>query len=258
MLKAIRISVLLAILFFVAVGAWLDRYRTTSWQHTVWVGAFPLNADGSAAAAGYLAGLREQDLAPINAFVRREAQRYGVALDEPVRLLLYPAPRSLPPTLAPRAGIADRMLFVLQLRWYRWRVLQALTRSRPQIALFLLYHDAARPLSLPHSLGLQRGLMGLVNLYAAPAQDAQNNVVIAHELLHTFGATDKYAPDSDAPLYPQGYADPQQVPRYPQLRAELMAGRIALSATSQIMPESLDQVLIGRATASEIGWVRGP
>ena len=31
-----------------------------------------------------------------------------------------------------------------------------------------------------------------------------NNVVIAHELLHTVGATDKYDPVTDAPRIPDG------------------------------------------------------
>ena len=52
-----------------------------------------------------------------------------------------------------------------------------------------------------------------------------NDMVMAHELLHTLGATDKYDPASDAPRFPEGYGDPRQVPLYPQQFAELMAGR---------------------------------
>jgi hypothetical protein len=110
--------------------------------------------------------------------------------------------------------------------------------------------------ALPHSAGLQRGLTGVVHLFATRAQDAQNRIVIAHELLHTFGATDKYDPDSGLPLYPEGYADPEQSPRYPQEQAELMAGRLPLSATEAAMPDGLLNVRIGPLSAREIGWVK--
>jgi len=79
-------------------------------------------------------------------------------------------------------------------------------------------------------------------------------MVIAHELLHTLGATDKYDPVNDAPVFPDGYGDPRQSPLYPQKFAELMAGRRMLSATSWEQPSGLDEVVIGPATAIEIRW----
>ena len=75
-----------------------------------------------------------------------------------------------------------------------------------------VYHDPARAPVLPHSVGLQRGLTGVVHLFATRSQDDQNAIVTAHELLHTFGATDKYA-GRGTPLYPRGYAEPLRVPR---------------------------------------------
>ena len=81
-------------------------------------------------------------------------------------------------------------------------------------------------------MGLTKGLIGVVYAFAAPEMNGENNVVIAHELLHTLGATDKYRPADDAPRFPDGYGDPQQVPLYPQRTAELMAGRRMLSAGS--------------------------
>ena len=257
MWRTLRISLLLVLLFAVALSAWFDQHRTTSWQHTVWVGVFPINADGSAAAAQYLEQLRAADFAALDDFLAREAQRYGVQLTEPVAVRLYPALASAPPALASDAGPLARMLWSLKLRRYRSQALAGITRARPQIALFLLYHDPARAPVLPHSLGLQRGLLGVVHVFATSAQRDQNNVVIAHELLHTFGATDKYGAD-DAPLFPDGYAEPGRQPRWPQRYAELMAGRTPLSATTQRMPDDLDQVVVGPATAQEIGWSARP
>jgi hypothetical protein len=254
MWRAIRIAILLVVLAVVAGGTWLDQRRTTSWERTVWVGAFPVNADGSAAASAYIATFENADLQPVADFVGREARRYGVTIDAPVNNKLYPAPAAGPPEPAANANLLQRVLWTLRLRRYRAGVLDSIARSRPKIALFLVYHDPARAAVLPHSLGLQRGLLGIVHLFAARSQASQNAIVIAHELLHTFGATDKYAADNDVPLYPDGYAEPQREPRYPQRLAEIMAGRVPLAPDSQVMPDDLSQTLVGPVTAREIGW----
>ena len=66
-------------------------------------------------------------------------------------------------------------------------------------------------------------------------------MVIAHEILHTLGASDKYDLATLAPLYPGGYAEPERDPLYPQSFAEIMAGRYAADAHTFEMPESLDR-----------------
>jgi hypothetical protein len=109
--------------------------------------------------------------------------------------------------------------------------------------------------AVPHSLGIEKGLIGVVYAFAVPMMDGGNDMVIAHELLHTLGATDEYDPANDAPLFPDGYGDPRQVPLYPQRFAELMAGRRMISATSWEQPASLDEVLIGPVTARQIRWI---
>jgi hypothetical protein len=256
MWRTARLVILSGILFFVAVGAWLDQHRTTSWEYTRRVGAFPASADGSKAAAAYIAALDEAQLQPVGDFVRREAHRYGLPLEEPLEIKLYPALPNPPPSLDADAGIFGRLLWSLRLRIYRSRVISTISRSQPTIALFLVYHDPDLAPALPHSMGLQRGLMGVVHLFATRTQDDQNAIVMAHELLHTFGATDKYAGSDNAPSYPDGYGEPDRVPRFPQRYAEIMAGRVALAADRQEMPDGLSQTLVGPATAREIGWVK--
>ena len=78
--------------------------------------------------------------------------------------------------------------------------------------------------------------------------------MIAHELLHTLGASDKYDLSNGLPIHPAGYADPDKRPRYPQDRAEIMGGRIPLSPGRAAIPRGLNQTVIGPVTASEIGW----
>jgi hypothetical protein len=81
-------------------------------------------------------------------------------------------------------------------------------------------------------------------------------VVIAHELLHTVGATDKYDPAANESSPPEGYAEPDKIPFFPQTFVGLMAGRIPLSAAQSDMPSGLNKVLIGTKTAREINWLR--
>jgi hypothetical protein len=136
-----------------------------------------------------------------------------------------------------------------------WRV-SGRTRDPEDIRMFVLYHDPALSPVVPHSLGIQKGLIGVVYAFATPTMEGGNDVVIAHELLHTVGATDKYDPASNAPRFPDGYGDPRQVPLYPQRFAELMAGRRMLSATRWEQPSGLDEALVGPATALEIRWIK--
>jgi hypothetical protein len=254
MWRAVRIIVLLLVLLVVAGQAWLDRFSVTSWQHTVFVGAFPVSADGSPATARYLAQLDQGKIDDVSAFLAAEARRYGVRIDEPIELKLYPTLASPPPALDSGAGVVTRILWSLRLRYYRSRALAPVS-PRPKIALFLLYHDPTLTQTLPHSAGLQRGLSAVVHLFASRTQEAQNRIVIAHELLHTFGATDKYDLATGLPKYPEGFADPQRAPRYPQQLAEIMAARAPLSATEARLPDGLDDERVGPLTAREIGWI---
>jgi hypothetical protein len=255
MWRAIRIGILLLVLLIVAAQAWMDRFSTTHWRHTVYVGAFPVSADASPVTADYVGELDQARIDEVSAFVNAEARRYGVQVDEPIEVQLHPPLSSAPPALDPGAGVFARIAWSLRLRYYRYRMLAAIS-PRPQIAMFLLYHDPALASSLPHSAGLQRGLTAVVHVFASRSQEAQNRIVMAHELLHTFGATDKYDLATGLPEYPDGFADPQRLPRYPQQLAEIMAVKTPLGATEARMPDSLADERIGPLTAREIGWIR--
>lgn len=258
MARKFRIGLLLLVLAIVGGNAWLDRVITTGWQHTVWVGLFPVNADGSATTQAYIASLGAEDFAAVAALVNREAHRYGVTIEEPVHVRTYPPLTERPPELSESAGWAGRVLWSLRLRWYRWNAVRHAAGPKPQVAIFLPYHDPAHAAVLPHSLGLQKGLLGVAHLFALGSQEPQNEIVVAHELLHVFGATDKYSPDDNLPLFPDGYAEPQRQPLLPQRYAELMAGRTPLAPDRAEMPASLAEVMVGPLTAREIGWVKTP
>jgi hypothetical protein len=254
--KVIRISVLLLVLAGVGANAWLDRVNTTSWDDPLWVGIFPMNADGSAAADRYVRSLTLEDFAGLEAFFAEQTGRYGLAVGQPIRVELYPSPSELPPALPPNANTLQIMWWSMKMRLFARSAADVPGRTSSRIRMFVLYHDPEVNQTVPHSLGLQKGLIGVVHAYADAQMAGQNNIVIAHETLHTVGATDKYDLETGAPIYPAGYAEPDSDPRFPQRYAEIMAGQRALSEREQEMPAELSDVLVGPVTAAEIGWTR--
>lgn len=254
MARQLRILLLLLVLLGVAAGAWIERASIASWKTPVLVALSPINADGSPVADDYIAALQAKDLQAVADFFEEQRAEYNLPLATPIHVMLTPPVRELPPALTDRPNVLQIMWWSLRLRaWARFSAPRP-PGPTPRIRLFLLYHDPASSPTLRHSIGLQKGLVGVVNLFADKNMAGSNNVVIAHELLHTLGATDKYDMADNSPLYPIGYAEPDRNPLLPQAFAEVMAGRIPISETDARTPESLAQVVIGPATAAEIGW----
>jgi hypothetical protein len=251
--KMLRILILLLVLLVVALTTWQDRYRSTRWREPLYVAIYPIAADESPVTLRYVAALDAERFKPIDGFFIREAERYRLNAPEPVKTRLRSEMHERPPQRAPGAGLLATAWWSLRLRFWAWRA-SGHVNEPEDIRMFVLYHDPALTPQVPHSLGLTKGLIGVVYAFAAPDMDGENGVVIAHELLHTVGASDKYLPGTDAPRFPDGYGDPEQVPLYPQRFAEIMAGRKMLSAQRWQQAESLDEVLIGHATALEIRW----
>jgi hypothetical protein len=254
--RNLRIAILLLILGIAAWSNWYDRLSTTDWDETLYVGVFPVNEADDEVSRNYVASLSDDSVADIERFLKREAGRFGVVIDRPVCVSLYPPVTEIPPERPTDAGAMQTMLWSLKLRMYARRESRASGRPPPQIRIFVRYHDPTFTRSVPHSVGMQKGLVGVVHAFAARDMTRTNNVVIAHELLHTLGASDKYDAATLAPLYPTGYAEPDLEPRYPQSLTEIMAGRYAIDAQTFEMPDSLDIVRVGAATALEIRWTK--
>ena len=252
MFKTIRIGILLCILFFVAVSTWLTQARSTDWNNSLWIKIYPINADNSAVTAHYVETLDAGQFADIEAFIAREASRYGKTVSRPLRVELGTPIAEQPPQLAPGSNVLGVMLWSLKMRWWAANITTEQDSIEPDVRIFVRYHEPAGYIMLENSVGLQKGMVGIVNAYADRRQRGSNNVIIAHEFLHTLGATDKYDPASGQPTAPDGLADPQRVPLYPQENAEIMGGRIALAADDAVIPQSLKYAVIGALTASEI------
>lgn len=250
--RRLRILLLLGALAAALGFTWLERSRVRSWQAPLDVAVIPINGDGSGEAAAAIDAVRADDFADIGAFLEREVARYGVRHAPAMRVTLLPELTRTPPAPPRDGSVLKVMAWSLKLRWWVYRQSDGWLPQPGRIKLFLLYHAPEDGVALEHSLGLQKGLIGVVHVFADPAQAAQNNIVIAHELLHTLGATDKYEAGG-MPRYPEGYAEPELPQRTLRREAEIMAGRLVGARGEPVMPPGLQRCVVGSLTAYEIG-----
>ncbi len=253
MWKKIRISILLSILAMVAWNTYFERVEATDWDDTLDVVVYPVNGDGSARTAAYIDKLGSDDFAGIARFMRQQAVDYEIPIEDPVSVRVAAVVDAQPPIRDESAdSILDTVLYSLRLRF--WAALHDAGWNAGDIRVFVVYYDPETHPDIPDSLALPKGLIGLVHAYADAGYNGTNNFVIAHEMLHTLGATDKYDPVTNMPIYPFGYANPYVTHRYPQEMAEIMGGRIPVDSGLAYIPQSLDKVVIGARTALEINW----
>ncbi|MDM1486879.1 MULTISPECIES: hypothetical protein [Acinetobacter] len=250
MWKKIRILCLLLVLLVVAVNAWRDQNQ--DWTKPIIVLLHPINADGRTNTQNYINGLNIANLNTAQDYLKQASQQYR---DQPVALYfkLGRELKQLPPKVPTDASLLSTVLWSLKFRFYAWQQRQG-SDGAATVTLYLNYYDPSQTQILKHSTALQKGKIGSVNLFASNAHSQRNTMVMVHELLHAFGATDKYDLATGQPIYPIGYAAPNQQPLYPQQQAELMAGYIPLSQSKSKMPESLEQTRINEITAIELGW----
>lgn len=251
--RAARVGLLLLALAAAGGYTWWERLWVRSWQAPLAVEIYPISGDGAEDTARYMQSLSSSQFQPIAGFFASQMARFRLGDANPVQVSLGPEIHDLPP-VPPKDGNPLRVVaWSLSLRYWVYRHTPSILPSFGKIRLFVVYHTVQEGEALPHSLGLEKGLIGVVHAFASTRQDAQNNVVIAHELLHTLGATDKYGAGGQ-PVFPDGYGDRDRHPLYPQDQAEIMAGRIAVTATRAEMPASLAYCVIGAKTAYEINW----
>lgn len=252
MWKKIRVVVLLVILLIVAINAYRDMNQ--DWTKPIIILLHPINADGRAATEQYIQQLSIDDLDEIQHYLKTQSAEF---FTQPLifHFQLGRELQSTPPKVPETPSVLKNILWSLKFRFYAWKQ-HTSEEGTPSVTLYLNYYDPQISKSLKHSTALERGRIGLVNLFASRQQSESNQVVLVHELLHTFGAKDKYDLTTGQPIFPLGYAHPEQNPRYPQQYAEIMGGYIPLSERKSKTPHDLEDTMMSHLTAQEIGWVK--
>lgn len=251
--RAIRILLLLILFAGISGMTYWESMVVRNWTRPLEVVIYPVNGDGTEDVSVYIAGLKQDDFQEIGRFIASQAERYRGKDLPPVNIRLAGEIKTLPP--APpeeRHSAFSAILWSLGLRHYAFDN-SPFWDSLGVVRLFVVYHQGEDGKPLQHSLGLHKGLVGVVHAFAQDRQSAQNNVVITHELFHALGASDKYDA-ANQPLYPEGFGEPGDGPRYPQHVAEIMAGRIAVRPDVARIPAGLEECVVGHKTAWEINW----
>ena len=252
--KRFRIAILLYILLFVALGQFLASQRATDWDDSLWVDVYPVNGSGSQQAQTFIDSLRSDSFASVERFFEAQSSIYGIDLERPFRIRVAAQLDTDLPRVPDDGGFLSSITWSLKMRWFVTRLHWASDTPTPDITLFAIYHDGESGVTLDRSTALRKGMIAVANLFGSRSSRGSNQMIMAHELLHTLGATDKYDLATSLPYHPIGFAHPDREPLYPQTHAELMAGRIPIRADRASVPASLDKVVIGAATALEIGW----
>ena len=252
--RNLRVLILLATLAIVANYVKDQKLVTQGWYQTLEIVVYPINPANSPKVQRYIDSLHSSDFSRIDKFIKRESEKYDVVTSEPTKTRLGPTLSLVPPQPPQTKGnILQAIVWSLKLRYWVWKNAPDEENDKYLVRMFVLFHDLSNQ-RLQHSVGLQKGLVGIVNAYGAQSQARQNNIVIAHEFFHTVGASDKYDAYGN-PVPPDGLGDPNKSPMYPQRKAEIMAGRRAISQNESEMPRGFKSIVLGNKTAQEIGWI---
>ena len=250
--KQYRILFLLSILIYVITNQAIAKYHARSWTNTLNVVIYPINGDGTEKSQKTIDNLQKGRFSSIENFVQKESQRYGVTLDRAISIKL--APQVIKPPAIPdlNGGPLSAALWSLKMRVWAWY--ENSYKGDIDIRLFVEYYSQETK-EAEISVGLAKGMMALVKNYTGEIFIERNNVIIAHEMLHTLGATDKYDPVTLMPVFPEGYVEPELGKGSKQNKCEIMAGRIPLSSEVSVVPKSLKNCIMSRGTSLEVGLV---
>ena len=249
-----RILVLLMLLAVVALYVKDQKLVTQGWYKTLEIVVYPINPDNSPIVQRYIDSLSTKKFSRIDTFIQRESKKYNIVTRQPTLTRLGQTLEVIPPPPPQSSNNIFKVIFwSLKFRYWIWKNAPKEVNDKYLIRMFVLYHEPTT-LRLQHSLGLQKGLVGIVNAYGTKSQAKQNNIVIAHEFLHTVGASDKYDALGN-PVFPDGFGNASQTPLFPQKKTEIMAGRRAINKAQSKMPNSFKHIVIGEKTAQEIGWL---
>ncbi|MGV6851763.1 MAG: hypothetical protein ACWA5R_06255 [bacterium] len=259
MFKVIRISLLTLVLVIVVGNYWLDQNKLQSWDESIWVGIYPVNASiqstGSKQINQYINKQLQKDLNSVSDWIQKQAKLFNMGNHQiihfEIKHTVFEKPPA-PPIERSRFAIA---MWSIKFRYWVWKQQHSDEPSSDLDLFYILEPTKNRPvLHIDNSFALQKVGAGVINAIADRSFRGHNQLILAHELMHLFGATDKYDLATNLPKFPDGYADPASNPLHPQKMAELMGGRIPINKTLAVMPKNLSKVIIGNKTAKEIGW----
>lgn len=254
----VRVAVLMAVFFAVAGWAWNDmreRAERNTWVRPLHVGFVLLRAGPVSENTGDLLRARMSDL---QSHLEHEFQRWRQTTRVPFIFSVYgPLDITTPPPESHGEKLTDLAYFAYQ----QWRYLRDVDarvhvpRSELDSRIYVVLRPAnTGELQFVEGQSEQGGRVGVVGVQLDESMVDFALIVATHELMHTLGASDKYD-EMGHVLVPDGLAEPDRVPTFPQQYFEVMARNRPLSPELEEPPDALEELRIGRKTAQEIGWI---
>lgn len=255
----LRLWSLFGIFLLVAGWAWWDikqRRERNDWERPVRVGLIVLRLGPVNDAAMFELRTRVQVL---QERLAQQFTHWRHSSMVPFEFSVYgPIDVAEPPPTTQ----SDSLFSLAQYAYEQWRYLDRIDEKAgiPSRDLDSRVYVVARPgnageLQFVEGRSQQDGRVGVVAVQLAESMVDFALFVATHELFHTLGATDKYDETGHA-MVPDGLAEPELVPTFPQRYVEVMARNRPLSPEIEEPPASLDELRVGAATAREIGWLR--
>ena len=253
--KRLRILALLVVLVCVCLYAYRDyrgRASRNNWDHTLEI-AIVLVDDGTVdRVAVEMLKNRTQALADR---LTLEAHRYAPDVPTPFHFTVKgPVLGAKAPPPPAARGFFSNMQYTWDLSKYTGAI-DALATMDPDVydsRIYVSLRNGNRGNAI-EGASQPNGRVGTVDVELDRTMIDTALFVVAHELFHTLGATDKYD-DKGHCLIPDGLAEPDRSPLYPQAFAELMARNRAVGLGEENIPVSLDELAVGLKTAQEIRW----
>lgn len=254
----VRVGILLFVLFVVVLWAIRDvrsRRERTSWERTLDVAVILVHVEGTLGPEPAAVEAMRARAEALEARLERELSRYRPGVVKPFRFrILGPVDVAAPAPLPLEDGLID-------LAKHAWAVRQWTADVDPRVPVVPEHYDTriyvtvrkatSNESAFVEGHSEQGGRLGFVDVDLDEAMADLALFVVAHELLHTLGATDKYDAAGRA-RFPDGFVDPSATPLYPQRGAEVMARNRPLAPGVERVPDTLDELGIGPATAAEI------
>jgi hypothetical protein len=267
------LGLLLAVVAGWGLSTYVDDHRTFAWTRPVSILLVPLLEPGVPTSGGdsdwilhrFLSTTSREDgsLSALSEWFKREFRRYTGRDECPLRFSVH-APVRAPydPPEQPRAedSFLARWSATSHFLAYFKEVdaREHLFMDVHDVTVFVFFYGEGRSAEFKdrRAVAAKRTRWGLVFCPMDPAQLPRSSALVAHEICHTLGATDKY--DGEKCVFPDGYANPGAVPLLPQSDAEIMALGIPLEALREAPVTGLLDCVVGSKTSEEMGWRREP
>lgn len=258
----IRVGILLTILVGLILFAWGDarsRAARNDWSRTLDVAIVLVETGPTGSIDGDVEARLRDRADTLASTLDEEMRRYRDG-SPPFSFQIFPvqAEGLHPPPPPDDEGIVAAARYTWELHRFTSHLddVAGLAEKRFDSRIYLLASPIAnaRRKSV-EGLSQEGGRVGLVEVELDASMVDFALFVVAHELLHTLGAVDTYDASGE-PRAPEGLADPERVPLYPQDAAEVMARHRAIAVGRSVPPERLDELRVGASTARAIGWLR--